>query len=153
MYKKKLDELEKQLSKLHPEEIKDYIKQNDGEILSEGRYFMKYMTEKIKEKNLLKQDILLKADISLGYGYKLLSEEKVTKQRDVILRICYAAEFTVSEVQHALQLYHMEMLYPRNPRDALLMVCFNERPGSVIDVNDLLVKNDMKPLRSCGVQK
>ena len=24
MYKKKLDELEKQLSKLHPEEIKDY---------------------------------------------------------------------------------------------------------------------------------
>ncbi len=153
MYKKKLDELEKQLSKLHPEEIKDYIKQNDGEILSEGRHFMKYMTEKIKEKNLLKQDILLKADISLGYGYKLLSEEKVTKQRDVILRICYAAEFTVSEVQHALQLYHMEMLYPRNPRDALLMVCFNERPGSVIDVNDLLVKNDMKPLRSCGVQK
>ena len=153
MYKKKLDELEKQLSKLHPEEIKDYIKQNDGEILSEGRYFMKYMTEKIKEKNLLKQDILLKADISLGYGYKLLSEEKVTKQRDVILRICYAAEFTVSEVQHALQLYHMEILYPRNPRDALLMVCFNERPGSVIDVNDLLVKNDMKPLRSCGVQK
>lgn len=33
----------------------------------------------------------MKADIPERYGYKLLSGEKHTRQRDVILRICYAA--------------------------------------------------------------
>ena len=32
------------------------------------------------------------------------------------------------------------------------MLIFNERPGNIIDVNALLKKNGMDPLRSSGVQ-
>ena len=85
------------------------------------------MNEKIREKGLKKSDIYIAADISEGYGSKLITQEKTTRQRDVILRLCYAAKLTLSETQHALQLYHMERLYARNKRDALIMVCFNER--------------------------
>lgn len=151
MYKKKTDELERKLENLHPGEISKYIEENRDELLTEDREFMKYMNERFKEKGIRKQDVFLKADISLRYGYKLLSEEKVTKQRDVILRICYAGEFTVKEVQQALKLYHMDTLFARDPRDAMLMACFNQPPGSIIDVNELLMKNNMVPLRSCGV--
>ena len=137
MYKKNTDELEKQLQSTHPEEIGEYLNKNAGEILTNNRDFMQFFNERLKEKGLKKQDILLRADVPLGYGYKLLTEEKVTKKRDVILRICYAAEFTLSEVQQALRIYHMDTLYARDPRDALLISCFNNRPGSIIEVNEL----------------
>ncbi len=152
MYKKDTGELEKLLEKTHPDGIGAYLKENSGETLSEDRPFMKYMSEKLKEKGLQKQDVFVKADISMGYGYKLLTEEKTTRQRDVILRICYAARFTVTETQRALELCRMNRLYARDPRDALIMTCFNTRPGSVLDVNEILRKNRMEVLRSSGLQ-
>lgn len=152
MYKKNTKELEEILEHTHPENIGEFVEKNGEDLLDGNRDFMKYMNEKFREKGLQKQDILLKADISQGYGYKLLSEEKVTKQRDIILRICYAAEFTLKETQQALKIYHMDTLYARDPRDALLMTFFNEHPGSIIDINELLLANKMKPLRSSGMQ-
>lgn len=153
MYKKKTAELEQMLESTHPSEISDYIENNSSEILTEDRDFMNYMNEMLKKKGIKKQDVILQADLSLGYGYKLLSEEKVTKQRDVILRICYVAEFTLLETQQALKIYHMDTLYARDSRDALIMTCFNTRPGNIIDLNRLLMENGHKPLRTSGVQE
>ena len=97
--------------------------------------------------------IFLAADIPERYGYKLISEEKRTRQRDVILRICYAAHFTLEETQQALRIYGMPELYAKNSRDAVLMIAFHERPGDIIEVNALLKQNAMEPLRSSGVQE
>jgi len=106
-----------------------------------------------KDKGILQQEVFLFADIPERYGYKLLSEEKRTKQRDVILRICYAGKLSLAETQKALKLYGMPELYARIPRDAVLMVCFNERPGSILDVNTFLKQHNMESLRSSGVQE
>jgi hypothetical protein len=95
----------------------------------------------------------LKAEIPERYGYKLLSGEKRTRQRDVILRICYAAEFTLKETQRALKKYRLPELYAKIPRDALLMIAFNERPGTITEVNVLLEQNGMLPLRTSGLQE
>ena len=69
------------------------------------------------------------------------------------MRICYAAEFSLEETQEALKKYEMPQLYAKIPRDALLMIIFNERPGSIIEVNALLKKNKMKPLKTSGMQE
>ena len=152
MYKKDTGELEKLLEKTHPDEIGEYLKENSGETLGADRPFMRYMNEMLSEKGIKKQEVFFQADIPLGYGYKLLTEEKTTRQRDVILRICYAARFSVAETQRALELCRMSRLYARDPRDALIMTCLNTRPGSVLDVNERLRKNRMEVLRSSGVQ-
>lgn len=152
MYKKSTSDLEKILGSVHPKDISDYVADNLDEIMTEDRDFMRYVNEKLKEKKLRKSDVLLKADISEGYGYKLLTEEKTTRQRDIILRICYAAEFTLEETQQALKLYRMDTLYARDTRDALLMTCFNERPGNILEINELLAANKLKPLRTSGTQ-
>lgn len=115
--------------------------------------FSVYIKDLLREKGLTQQKVFLLADIPERYGYKLLSGEKHTKQRDVILRICYAAECTLEETQKALRKYEMPQLYAKIPRDALLMIIFNERPGSIIDANTLLKKNGMEPLRTSGVQE
>ena len=93
------------------------------------------------------------ADIPERYGYKLLSEEKRTRQRDVILRLCYAAHFSLDETQKALRIYGMPELYARNQRDALLIIAFNDRPGSIIEVNAFLKENRIEPLRTTGSQE
>jgi hypothetical protein len=96
--------------------------------------------------------VFLRADIPERYGYKLLSGEKHTRQRDVILRICYAGELSLEETQRALKKYGMPTLYAKVPRDALLMIIFNDRPGDIIQVNAILKEHDMEPLRTSGLQ-
>ena len=150
MKKKTTEELENILETTDVGKIGDFLDENAESILNSERPFCDYMHELIKKKNKKQQDIFLEADISERYGYKLLSEEKRTKQRDVILRICYAAGFSLAETQEALKIYGMPQLYAKTPRDAMLMVIFNQRPGGVIEVNQLLKQNGMETLRTSG---
>ena len=153
MESKSTDELEKILGSTHINEVSAYLKSNEESIISNEYAFHEYISKLIKLKNLRKQDVFLAADVSEKYGYKLLSGEKHTKQRDVILRLCYASELTLEETQKALKLYRMPELYAKIPRDAMIMIAFNERPGSIIDVNSFFKNNGMEILRSSGVQE
>ena len=153
MHEKRTDELENVLGSTHVKKIKEFLEDNKNEMLMEEKPFSSYMRTLIQKKGLNRQNIFLLADIPERYGYKLLSEEKRTRQRDIIIRLCYAAEFTVEETQEALRIYGMPELYARIPRDAVLMICFNERPGSIIDVNRILSENGMESLRTSGVQQ
>ena len=151
--KKTTDELKNVLGKTHVQDMEKYFDENADSLLSEDRPFYDFFREKIREKNILLQDIFLGADIPERYGYKLISEEKRTRQRDVILRLCYSAGFTLDETQQALRIYGLPELYAKVPRDSIIMVCFNERPGSIIDVNAFLKKYKMDPLRTSGIQE
>ena len=153
MQEKDTDELERVLGKTHVSSYVHYREENRESMLDEANSFSVYIKKRIAEKGFTQQTVFLKADVSERYGYKLLSGEKHTRQRDVILRICYAAELTLRETQRALRKYGMAELYAKNGRDALLMIAFNERPGGIIEVNTLLKENGMEPLRSSGVQE
>ena len=130
MEKKSTEDLENTLKSTHIRDF-DRFRETNRESLAEGEeLFSEYIKEKIRKKGLTQQMVFLMADIPERYGYKLLSGEKKTRQRDIILRICYA----------------------RIPSDAMLMIAFNERSGSVLDVNTLLKKHGMESLRPSGVQ-
>lgn len=152
MNEKSTIELEQILGNTHAIDFKTYCKENKESVSNDEKAFIEYFKVLFKEKGLTQQKVFLRADIPERYGYKLLSGEKRTKQRDVILRICYAAEFTLKETQRALRKYGLPELYAKIPRDALLMIAFNERPGTILDVNELLDKNGMLPLRTSGLQ-
>ncbi len=152
MSEKSTRELESLLGKTHISDFDSFCESNKESMMREDKDFSVYMKNLIAEKNLTQQMVFLRADIPERYGYKLLSGEKHTRQRDVILRICYAGELTLEETQRALKKYEMPELYAKIPRDALLMIVFNERPGSIIDVNAWLKKNGMEPLRTSGLQ-
>ena len=153
MSKKSTKELENALGSTHVSDFEKFYHENRDDMTMEMDSFSVYIKDLLREKGLTQQKVFLLADIPERYGYKLLSGEKHTKQRDVILRICYAAECTLEETQKALRKYEMPQLYAKIPRDALLMIIFNERPGSIIDANTLLKKNGMEPLRTSGVQE
>lgn len=152
MKEKNTKELNEVLGKTHLSDFEKYCAENKESVSDNSEAFSIYVKNLLQEKKLTQQYVFLKADIPERYGYKLLSGEKRTRQRDVILRICYAAKFSLAETQRALKKYEMPELYAKVPRDALLMIAFNERPGSILDVNDLLNQKGLQPLRTSGVQ-
>lgn len=152
MSEKNTNDLKEVLGRTHLSEFDKYCNENKDSMNNSEDSFSIYIKDLLAHKGITQQSVFLNADIPERYGYKLLSGEKHTKQRDVILRICYAAELSLNETQRALKKYEMPELYPKIPRDALMMIIFNERPGSILDVNALLKKNGMEPLRTSGLQ-
>lgn len=151
MERKETGELEHILKKVRPDHIEEFLRNHAEEFVVQERPFSEYIHQIIKKNGFTLQQVFLRADLPERYGYKILSEEKRTKQRDFILRICYAANMTLEETQTALKLYGMAPLYARVPRDAVLMIAFNHRESDVIAVNELLVEHGMEPLRTSGI--
>jgi hypothetical protein len=153
MQEKETNELENVLGRTHLSDYDSYIQDNKDSMISDSNSFSTYVKEIMSKKGITQQTVFLKADVPERYGYKLLSGEKHTKQRDVIIRICYAADFSLQEAQRALKKYGMAELYAKDERDALLMIAFNEKPGNIIDVNTMLKEHGLLPLRTSGVQE
>ena len=150
MREKNTSELENVLGSTHVTEFQTYCRENQ-ESIQAAADFRAYMKEQIHAAGMTQQRVFLEADIPERYGYKLLSGEKHTRRRDVILRICYAARMPLEETQRALRKYQLPELYAKLPRDALLMLAFHQRPGDLSDVCDLLESNGFPPLQEAGV--
>ena len=114
MSEKRTDELEDALGKTHAADFRDYLSENKDSLLSLQNSFSMYIKDIIHRSHLTQQTVFLMADIPERYGYKLLSGEKRTRRRDIILRICYAAQLTLDETQRALEKYGMPNRERRN---------------------------------------
>ncbi|MBR2520789.1 MAG: hypothetical protein IKE62_01235 [Oscillospiraceae bacterium] len=141
------DKLNTILKNTKPERIADYLNDNTDDFLPERKPFAEYFRSRVREKGLKQQEVFLNADISEGYGYKLISEEKHTRQRDTLLRLCLGAHLDLDEAQRALKIYGMAPFYSRLPRDSVLMVAFSSGTFEISEVNTLLIKNKMPPLK------
>ena len=137
--------LRSELAALRPKDLKDFLSRNADDLIRSEHPFTDYMRVKLKEKGILQQDVFLAADLPERYGYKLISEQKHTTQRDTILRLCLAARFDLNETDEALILYGMAPLHARIPRDAVFIVAFQNRVYDIHDVDAILRENDLPP--------
>ena len=137
--------LEKVVS-LRLEELPIFLREHKEELLSGPRPFAEYMRAKFRDKGVLQQNVFLAVDISENYGYKIIAEEKHTVQRDIILRICLAAQFDLDETQKALILYGMAPLYWPLPRDIVFMAAILHKVYDIHQVNDVLIQCGQAPL-------
>ena len=138
--------LNEALLSVRPDELADFLEQHREDWIISSHPFADYMRMKFREKGILQQNVFLAADLSENYGYKLIAEEKHTRQRDTILRLCLAARFLLEEMQEALILYGMAPLHGRFPRDAVLMVAVQNEIHDLREVNRLLQSCDQAPL-------
>lgn len=140
---KSTDNLMNTLKRTSPSEVKNYMQKQfrEGEPAFPG-----YMDALLQQKKLKRQDVLIKANLPQKYGYKLLTGETHTTDRDKILRICFSMEMTLKETQRALKLYGMNELYPKIKRDVLLIVALGQKMFDVDKVNDMLLREGEAPL-------
>ena len=140
------------LKKAGPAALSDYLEGCSGELLG-SRPFAAYMHALLAEKGWKQRDLFIAADIPEGYGYKLLSEEKHTQKRDLLIRLFLAAHMSLREAEKALKLAGMPGLYARQPRDAVFIIAFNRGLYEIAAVDELLTSNGLEPLQGCGAQE
>ena len=135
-----------QIVSIRLEELPIFLRDHMDDLLTEPRPFADYMRAKFREKGVLQQNIFLASDISENYGYKLIAEEKHTVQRDIILRICLAAQFDLNETQKALILYGMAPLFWLLPRDLVFMAAIVHKAFDIHQVNEILIRCGQTPM-------
>lgn len=111
--------------------------------------FPVYMDQLIRRLGISRRDLFQRADIPQKYGYKLLSGESHTTDRDKLLRLFFAMELNLEEVQRGLELYGLAPLYPKRKRDAVLIIAFHQGIHRVDEVDELLMANGEPPLARC----
>lgn len=143
LFDKDTEHLLNTLQNISPSEVKDYLQEQfkGGEPSFSG-----YIDSLLERKNLKRQDVLIRANLPQKYGYKLLTGESHTTDRDKILRICFSMEMTLKETQRALNLYGMNELYPKIKRDVLLIVALGQKIFDIDQVNELLKTGGEAPL-------
>lgn len=131
---------------LQSADMHDIRRYQDQYIQSGPAAFAAYMDEMILKKGLKRQEVFQRADIPQKYGYKLLTGESHTNDRDKLLRLFFAMGLSLKEVRRALELYEMPGLYPKIKRDAIFMIAFNRGYASVDEVNKILAENGEREL-------
>lgn len=150
MKEKTTNELQAILSKTKPDGIKNYLEENRDSMYLSDKPFAEFMRGQFKTKKLTQQQIFDKAGIPERYGYKLISGEKKTVQRDIILRICIVAGLSLKDTQTALTLYSMPILYSKIPRDSVIIIAINQRFKNVERVDELMEEYGFPLLTTCG---
>ena len=144
--RKTTDGLVDVLQSTSAENINTVLRENESKMFTSAQPFAIYFKELLRRHGLTQNYVIEKAGFSVPYGYRLLSEERHTKQRDYILRFCIVSGFSLEEIQRLLQLYGMSPLYARIPRDAVLISAISLRMNEIADVNRLLQQNGMRML-------
>lgn len=143
LIEKNTDDLMNTLHGANPEQVQTYLRQH----FAQGQpNFVSYMDELLARKGLKRQEVLLRANLPQKYGYKLLTGEAHTTNRDKLLRLCFAMELDLKQTQRALKLYGMNELYPKNQRDVILIVALGKKQYDISQVDEELKKLGLAPL-------
>ena len=131
------------LHRAAPEEVRDFLRDH----FAQGQpTFVQYMDARLEEKGLKRQTVLLRADLPQKYGYKLLTGESHTTDRDKLLRILLAMELNLKQTQRALRLYGMSELYPKDPRDVVLIAAICRQQWDVHEISRELTDLGLAPI-------
>ncbi len=146
MQKKSTNELNNLLENMKPDQLDSYLKDNSKYMADEKKAFYYYMKDVLDEKNIKLKDVYSFAGVTESYGSKIVTMEKQTKDRDLIIRLCMAGHFNWDETNRALKLYGLSELYAKDPRDACIIVAVNNRIFDMYEIDEMLMKQGLKKL-------
>ena len=133
-------ELNKLLENIKPKDIDKYLSDNKMEIKDSEKAFYYFFKDTLDEKRISLKELYISAGVSESWGGKIIRMERHTTDRDIIIRLCLAGHFNLTETNRALKLYEMSPLYPRNTRDACIIVAINNRIYDISKVDDILAE-------------
>ena len=146
MQRKSTNELNDLLENMKPDQLDSYLKDNSKYMADEKKAFYYYMKDVLDEKNIKLKDVYSFAGVTESYGSKIVTMEKHTKDRDLIIRLCLAGHFNWDETNRALKLYGLSELYAKDPRDACIIVAVNNRIFDMYEIDEMLMKQGLKKL-------
>ncbi|MCR1848547.1 hypothetical protein GKD14_15630 [Paeniclostridium sordellii] len=97
-----------------------------------------------KEKGISKSDLIKNAEIDRTYGYQILNGTK-KPSRDKLLKLCISASLDIEKSNKALKLGNVGQLYPKNPRDSIIIFGINKKLN-LFQIDELLFNRNFDTL-------
>ncbi|CEP81144.1 hypothetical protein GOD95_10675 [Paeniclostridium sordellii] len=97
-----------------------------------------------KQKGISKSDLIKNAEIDRTYGYQILNGTK-NPSRDKLLKLCISASLDIEESNKALKLGNVGQLYPKNPRDSIIIFGINKKLN-LFQIDELLFNRNFDTL-------
>ncbi len=148
MQSKPTTELDEILENTHPGQLDSYFREHKDCLADGKKAFYYYFKDILDEKRIKLKDVYTGAGVSESYGGKIITMEKHTKDRDLILRLCIAGHFDLIEINRALKLYGMTELYAKDKRDACIIVAIHNRVFDPYEIDDTLIEHGFPKLTS-----
>lgn len=105
---------------------------------------IQYLLNIASSKRLSKSDIVRSSQIERSFCYHLLDGSK-TLTREKALALAFGAKLSQEETQNILKYAQLPRLYPRNPRDSVILFCLN-KGVSLMDTNIILDNLGFDPI-------
>ncbi len=137
---KTTDELAHEISR--SDNILDYFTENRGEMQIDS--LPEYLERWLKRKDCTKADVVRRSNLNKAYVYQIFLGKKYPS-RDKVIALAFGLELDEKEVQVLLKQAGYRELYPRDPRDALLLYAIGHHKG-IIDANELLYDHNIEVL-------
>ena len=115
-------------------DIRGFLAANQGEFLCPMH---RYLNQIIEEKQLNRLEIIRAAQMEKAYGYHIFSGEKPNPSRGRLLSLVLAMGLDLEETQRFLRHARQPELYPRIPRDAVVISAIQKKL-TVRETNELL---------------
>lgn len=137
---KTTDELAHEISR--SDNILDYFAENRGEMQIDS--LPEYLERWLKRKDCTKADVVRRSNLNKAYVYQIFLGKKYPS-RDKVIALAFGLELDEKEVQVLLKQAGYRELYPRDPRDALLLYAIGHHKG-IIDANEILYDHNIEVL-------
>ena len=109
-----------------------------------GRYgdtfyesFAEYINDYIAENKLTIPDLVQKSNISTNYVYNILNGDR-KPGRDKVIALCVGAGMNYTEINRALNIAKLGILYPKDERDARIIIAVNKGVRNITELNMIL---------------
>lgn len=127
--KKTTDNLWKEMLKTN--NVDDFIKNNPEDVFFNGlEEFFEYQ---LKTKNLKSGKVYEAAMLERHFGHQIITGARGAT-RDKIIQLCFGLKLDLREAQQFIKISGNRELYPRDPRDAVIIFAIKDGK-SLMDVN------------------
>lgn len=96
-----------------------------------------YLNDLLNEKQLKKSDVISKSNLDKNYAYQLFNGTKERPSRNKAIMLAFGLGLKYEETHRLLRCAGVSELYPRSPRDSLIIHCL-EKGRSLITCNEFL---------------
>ena len=148
MQSKPTDELNSILENAKPSDIDEYLRENKQYMAGEKKSFYFFFKDTLDDKGIKLKDVYSFAGVSESYGGRIIRQEGHARDRDLIIRLCIAGHFNLQEINSALKIYGLTELYPKDPRDVVIIVAINNRIYDLSLIDDMLSERGLDPITS-----
>lgn len=122
--------------------ILNYFENNRSEMQLDS--LPEYLDSWLKEKGLSRADVVRGSNLNKAYVYQIFSGKKYPS-RDKVIALSFGLKLMPQETQVLLKQAGYRELYPRDPRDALLLFAIG-RKMDIIATNELLYDHEIEVL-------